>query len=401
MKKRLRRKADFFSAPIVKPLCFFCAAVFLFCPFRFLQGTALAVIVAVIFCRLYTKTLYKSIKVERSETFLRAACGDKLKITLMVKNYSRLPLLFCLVQDNFGSLRCFEKVYEAVAENGEDVTADGKSVAAVSADPVSADGAPEEKKASKPKQNTTKKTYFLNGRFMFSLRPREVKPLEFFVYGTSRGLYYMGPVIIKAGDPFSLFSFKKQIELPCKVMIYPMPAKYNPFFKPGIPQGSLSILNPVYEDVTMYKAVRPYQSGDELKRINWHASAKFNSLFTNEYQDTYDVPVFIYLNLALDDYPLEQRYDYGETAVEIAAALVEKASRLKQKCGFAAFGTGFPYLAPAGNQAGTILDILATIKMESGTAKESVSFTLKKLPSSVKTYVIDYEFICRFRGGLF
>ncbi len=389
MKKRIRRKADFFSAPIVKPLCFFCAAVFFICPFRFMQGTALAVILAVIFCRLYTKTLYKSITVERSETFLRAACGDKLKITLTVKNYSRLPLLFCLVQDNFGSLRCFEKV-SADAESGDfPASTDGKP----------ADGLPAEDAAPEKKSGAEKKTYFLNGRFMFSLRPREVKPLEFFVYGTSRGLYLMGPVIVKAGDPFSLFSFKKQIELPCKVMIYPMPAKYNPFFKPGIPQGSLSILNPVYEDVTMYKAVRPYQSGDELKRINWHASAKFNSLFTNEYQDTYDVPVFIYLNLALDDYPLEQRYDYGETAVEIAAALVEKASRLKQKCGFAAFGTGFPYLAPAGNQAGTVLDILATIKMEAGSAKESVNYTLKKLPSTVKTYVIDYDFICRFRGG--
>ena len=375
MKKRLRRKADFFSAPIVKPLCFFCAAVFLFCPFRVLQGTALAVIFAVIFCKLYTKTLYKSITVERSETFLRAACGDKLKISLTVKNYSRLPLLFCLVQDNFGSLRCFDKVSAAEVDGTAN---EAGSTAAVTT---------EEDAASEPKQSIAKKTYFLNGRFMFSLRPREIKPLEFFVYGTSRGLYFMGPV-------------KKQIELPCKVMIYPMPAKYNPFFKPGIPQGSLSILNPVYEDVTMYKAVRPYQSGDELKRINWHASAKFNSLFTNEYQDTYDVPVFIYLNMALDDYPLEKRYDYGETAVEIAAAIVEKASRLKQKCGFAAFGTGFPYLAPAGNQAGTILDILATIKMEAGTAKESVSFTLKKLSSSVKTYVIDYEFICRFRGGL-
>ena len=39
---------------------------------------------------------------------------------------------------------------------------------------------------------------------------------------------------------------------------------------------------------------------------------------------------------------------------------------MRQRCGFAAYGSGFPYLAPHQNQADYILDLLSVIKLEKG-----------------------------------
>ena len=135
---------------------------------------------------------------------------------------------------------------------------------------------------------------------------------------------------------------------------------------PGRPQGALSIQNKIYEDITLRRSIRPYETGDEFKRINWFISAKYNSLFTNEYENSFDVPFFVFLNLAEDDYTLDLRHSKGETAIEIAAAIVEASKRFRQPCGFAAFGSDFPFLLPRQNQSESILDVLSLIKMVPG-----------------------------------
>ena len=55
-----------------------------------------------------------------------------------------------------------------------------------------------------------------------------------------------------------------------------------------------------------------------------------------------------------------------EKAIEIAANIVEKSRILRQRCGFAAYAEGFPYLPPHQNQADSILDILSVIKSTQG-----------------------------------
>ena len=132
------------------------------------------------------------------------------------------------------------------------------------------------------------------------------------------------------------------------------------------PQGNLKINNPCYEDITMRRSIREYMNGDEQKRINWRASAKFDQLFTNQYEASFDAPFFVFLNLAEEDYDLHTRSFHMEKAIEIAANIVEKSRVLRQRCGFAAYAEGFPYLAPHQNQADSILDILSVIKASQG-----------------------------------
>ena len=315
----------------------FCFIVFLFVPVKIIQCIMLSVVIGVILSRLYSAVLKRSLAVSRPVTFLRAACGDTFTLSFTVTNNSRLPAFVCYVHDNQGSLSL---------ANGQN-------------------------------------------RFLFTLRPHEMRSVSYTVFGTSRGIYRIGPVIVSASDPLGIFPFSVSFDAECKVLMHPAEIRYPIVLDSGIPQGSMSIQNICYEDVTMRRSLREYRSGDELKRINWRASAKYGNLFTNEYQNTFDCPVFVFLNLALDDYPLEQRYDKGEKAIKIAAEIVRNAEMLHQKCGFASYAKDFPYLPPASNQAGCILDILATIQMEKGSLTYNPMETLKlRLPDRTRIFIV-------------
>ena len=62
---------------------------------------------------------------------------------------------------------------------------------------------------------------------------------------------------------------------------------------------------------------------------------------------------------------------------------------LHQKCGFAAYATDFPYLPPASNQAGCILDVLALIQMQKGSLTYNPMETLKhKLPDRTRIFIV-------------
>lgn len=323
-----------------KSVAILCFLVFLFAPAKVIQCITLAVVIGIIISRLYAAVLCKSITVERPVIFLRAACGDSFTLSFTVTNNSRLPALVCYAHDNPGAFS----------------PSAGQS------------------------------------RFLFALRPREVKTFSYTTAGTSRGVYHVGPIIVSSSDPLGLFPFTNTYKKECKVIIHPAEIRYPMDLETGIPQGSMNIQDICYEDVTMRRSLREYRSGDELKRINWRASAKYGSLYTNEYQNTFDCPVFVFLNLALEDYPLEQRYDKGEKAIKIAAAIIRKAELLHQKCGFAAYCDGFPYLPPANGQAGCILDLLALIQMEKGSLSYNPMETLKhKLPDRTRIFIIGPE----------
>lgn len=323
--------------PSVKFTIIISAVAFLFIPVKFVQMIVLAVIFFILTSYTYVKSLAEKLTVDRTLTTVKLSNHEQFDISLVLKNYSRLPVFACFVSDDCGSMYVYGK----------------------------------------------------GNIFLCSLHSRELKTFHYRILAQERGEFYIGPVTIRFSDPFNLFTVTNTVDSKVKIIVRPARVKLGVELFPGLPQGNLKINNICYEDITMRKSIREYKPGDELKRINWRASAKFNQLFTNEYLDTFDVPVFVFVNLANDDYDLHLRRYKGERALEIAAAVVERISQLHLSCGFAAYGSGFPYLKPAQNQTDFILDILSTIKMEDGKLDYNPEETLKsQLPFGTLLYVI-------------
>ena len=302
----------------------------LFLPYKFIQAIAISVILIFALSYLWASQLDKHLSAERAVKEIKTVSFEKLTISFTIKNKSRFPDLLCYVLDNVPFLHVFDKKNER----------------------------------------------------LFRLGGHEQKSFFYEVNAMNRGLYTAGPLLIKTTDPLGLFEVIKEIECTQRILVRPARIQLKTIPIPGLPQGNIKINNPIYEDITMRRAIREYKDGDELKRINWRASAKFGGLFTNEYENTFDAPFFVFLNLAKDDYPLHLRHEKGEKAIEIAASIINIASRLKQRCGFAAYGSGFPFITPGQNQAECILDILALIQMEDGKLEYDPMTKLKQELSS-------------------
>ena len=301
-------------SPLVIFTIIFCVILSLVMPYRIIQFICLSAFAILIISLLYAMVLKNNIKVERNTSALKLACKEKSEIQFTIKNFSKLTAHVCYFYDSVPYFYIFN-------DGNKGVT---------------------------------------------SLRPHEIKKLTYTVTSQDRGLYHAGPVRIRTSDPLGLFLIDVQIPCPLEITVRPARIKLITEVLPGFPQGNLKINNPVYEDITMRRSIRGYINGDELKRINWRASAKFGSLFTNQYEDSFDAPFFVFLNLAEEDYDLHNRGYYTEKAIEIAASIVEKSRLMRQRCGFAAYAEGFPYLPPRQNQADSILDLLSVIKSEKG-----------------------------------
>jgi uncharacterized protein (DUF58 family) len=173
---------------------------------------------------------------------------------------------------------------------------------------------------------------------VFSLGPFEEKTFSYKVVGDSRGVQMSGPVKLKGFGPFRLFSWEKKIPITQKVIIYPSVYKVNLIQERGISGGSVKISSCLYEDTSSFQSMREYIPGDELRRINWKASARLGKLFTMEYDSTIRFPIHIVLMFTLSEYPQTHRGELIERALETAASLAVCFIGMGQEVSFISTG---------------------------------------------------------------
>lgn len=295
------------------PLLIIIILAYLCIPNFFIQLLCVMVFFIFVISFFYALILKRNITVERFSGELRLYCKERTKISFTVKNNSLLPVFTCHYVDNAPHFYIFQN------------------------------------------KNTG----------LISLKSRQKMKIVYEVYSQERGAFIIGPTVLKFYDPLFLFTITKEIQSELKILVRPQRLKLITVTVPGIPQGNLKINNSVYEDITLKRTVREYKNQDEPKRINWRISAKFQRLFTNEYDNSYNAPFFVFLNLAKDDYEQQSTADI-EKAIEIAACIIEKAAFLRQSVGFAAYADTTPFLLPGNNNFDAIMDILSLIKPADG-----------------------------------
>ena len=101
-------------------------------------------------------------------------------------------------------------------------------------------------------------------RFIIPLKRGESRVITYNVYGTERGMFTLGPVVVRGKDAFGLFTWEKRIEAPLQVIIYPSIYQLDLNSKTGLPAGNIKVSNRLYEDVTRYRSIREYIAGDDL-----------------------------------------------------------------------------------------------------------------------------------------
>jgi uncharacterized protein (DUF58 family) len=172
-----------------------------------------------------------------------------------------------------------------------------------------------------------------SNRHPVSLAPGQRASFNYTLRFGRRGKLKLGPAVARWRDPLFVFSEEKYLDVVNQVTIIPYiheirrrtlsPEKLR------IPVGSSrSRFRGVGSD---FHSIRDYYAGDELKRINWKATARFAKLLVNDFESERSGDVTIILDATGDDDSragIEALNRTMEAAVSISSSVLRNRHRV-------------------------------------------------------------------------
>jgi len=140
-----------------------------------------------------------------------------------------------------------------------------------------------------------------------------------------RGHYRLGPVALQGSDPMGLFLRARDSGQATEVIVYPRPLPIANLYLQGLSSYRLSELRtaPLAGATQEFYGIRPYQYGDDLRRIHWKSTARTGRLTIKEYEQRVSTSGVIVLDLCRAAHRGEGAQSSLEYAVTIAASLAQ------------------------------------------------------------------------------
>jgi len=287
-------------------------AVYLFTPLALIQFLCVFFLLILTGSRLYVEYLIRNIRVIRQDSELRVFRHEWVQVELKLENRGLLPAFMLVLGDASGNLSVLRL-----------------------------------------------------RKIICTLGRRSWTMMNWQGYCGDRGVFTLGPAMVRGADPLGLFPFQLTAAETSLLYVYPVLCTVSLKRPIGIPLGNMISPNPLFEDTTRYRSLRPYNPGDEPRRINWKMSARTGSIMVNEYDATASYPLMIFLNADRNEYPLKKRGLFIERAIEAAAALCLKAAQERQELGIVLYTSsgedGIAVIAPSAFTLVPILERLATL----------------------------------------
>ena len=115
---------------------------------------------------------------------------------------------------------------------------------------------------------------------------------------TRRGSYRLGPLRVRTGDPFGLFSSEMTVAQATSVVVFPEIVPLPNWRLPPSPIDGTTRTRRRYEAATpLVAGVRPYVYGDAINRIHWLSSARHGELHVKEFDLEQAADLWILLDL--------------------------------------------------------------------------------------------------------
>lgn len=245
----------------------------------------------VIYRKWWNKKLYVSLKFQQSELFV----GEEGELCEVIENRKRLPLPMLKVK--FQTSRNLE--------------------------------------FSDIKGSKVTDFFYRNDVFEIGGGEKITRTLKF--VGKKRGYYKINGIDLIGAD---LFFTKEMVESRTTnqyVYVYPNPFQSREFMV-SLRQlnGEILTKRHLIEDPFEYRGIREYQPYDDMRMVNWKATARTEELMVNEKNYTALKAIRIFLNT--EDNGILKKDDEVEASIRIVAALAEYF--LKQGMSIECYGNG-------------------------------------------------------------
>ena len=191
-----------------------------------------------------------------------------------------------------------------------------------------------------------------------------------------RGVYTLGPVRVRAGDPFGLGEREVLLSAPLEAIVYPRVVPLRrlalPLRHPTLDAASRRGL---VTDPTRTAWLRAYQPGDPPRLVHWPATARQGALQVRVPEPTTTLQVSLVLDAASFDTVLAL---YRETLFELTVSALASIAVYLHQAGHPVglFANARPpvTLPPSANpaQLETLLEGLARIELGSGARRQGI-----------------------------
>lgn len=205
------------------------------------------------------------------------------------------------------------------------------------------------------------------GRLSWNLAlwPWRTVVLDYRFRARSRGRHPMGPLTLRGADPLGLFPFLKTLAPQREVLIYPpLRSAIPPLPIPGL-EGNLRQRSSWLEDPYRIRGYRPYESGDDLRRVDPFVSARFGQPMVRLTDSTRHRRVWVWLEVRPETYPYKGRTAYLESALSLAATVLYRTWSQAQPAGLVttALAEGWALAATPAVRADHLLMLLEDLAL--------------------------------------
>jgi uncharacterized protein (DUF58 family) len=218
-----------------------------------------------------------------------------------------------------------------------------------------------------------------------SLLLRERLEHHYTISAPRRGRYVLGPMSVHLDDSFGFHNYSESIAGRDQVLILPKVENLRSLELRARRVGPWpgNVLSRNVGPGTDFFELRPYSPGDDLKRINWKASAKQRRLVTNEFERERVTDVMLVIDCSDGTQSKLFEYDVEEFEVSLAASLCSQLLLQGNRVGLMVYAEERTWLAPAfgKRQLLRILSGLAIVRAGSpvvpiGYAVETIATTV-------------------------
>jgi uncharacterized protein (DUF58 family) len=156
-----------------------------------------------------------------------------------------------------------------------------------------------------------------------------------------RGFYFLGPVRMRSGDLFGLFSSVLTLAPLTRLIVYPRLIPLDELGFPGKhPFGERRAELNIFEDPSRTVGVRDYHPEDPFRRIHWKATARRSTLQVRVLEPSVIPHLAVFLNVAT----FEKHWHGTDTAllecmISVAASIADHAAGEKYAVGMLANGS--------------------------------------------------------------
>lgn len=140
-------------------------------------------------------------------------------------------------------------------------------------------------------------------RVVHGIGPKRTRSWNVKTNAHYRGRYRLGPMSVISGDPFGIFTSKRDFPATSAITIYPATYKLPDFLPPiGRLTGGETKHRRTHNTTPNFSGVRDYVAGDTLNRIHWRSTARTGRLIVKEFEEDPTADIWIVLDMHRDTY---------------------------------------------------------------------------------------------------